>query len=176
MRRVGESVPHTSAISSVTGRILFWKSSWDPLKPALKFRGERRIRWPFQFDFTANFAYHQNAGEEIRIVDCSVPCLDVCVGQPTLAQFGQYVVGETRFFENRLSCGGNPLIPLVTFCSKFPPLPFVPLPIPLLGRSTPSTGLRPGRPSRDRREAPRAPHRWDRITPPWEFRPPRQGV
>jgi len=63
----------------------------EPPQPAFKVCRERWIGWPLQFDAAANLANDQNAGEEFRILDGSIPCLDLGVSQAAFAQFRQYI-------------------------------------------------------------------------------------
>ncbi len=68
----------------------------DPPEPAFEFCCERRIFWPLQFDSATNLANHQNAGEELGILDGTVPSLHLRVSQAAFAQFGQYIRVEKK--------------------------------------------------------------------------------
>ena len=68
----------------------------EPPEPAFQFCRERGICWPLQFDSATNLTDNQNAGEEFRILDGTVPSLDLRVSQAAFAQFGQYIRVEQK--------------------------------------------------------------------------------
>ena len=69
--------------------------SLDPPQPAFEVCRERRIGWPLQFDPAANLTNNQDAGEEFRILNGSIPRLDLRVSQAAFVQFRQYICVQT---------------------------------------------------------------------------------